>query len=29
MRFYWNSVNPLRFECHTDDFDIGSRVFFT
>ena len=29
MRLGWNLINLLRFECHTDDFDIGSRVFFT
>ena len=29
MRLGWNLINPLRFECHTDDFDIGSRDFFT
>ena len=29
MRLGWNLINPLHFECHTDDFDIGSKAFFT
>ena len=29
MRLGWNLINPLRFECHTDDFSAGPRECFT